>query len=203
MVDRNYFNLNKFVTAVQHAMGNWNTLINYDESTCCKQSYATNLINAATVIQSHIRGCTMRSRFGQLVAHKGESSVLSKDTMNSLHNKAALLIQDAWRKFLFCKNNQIEQYAAIKIQSYYRGWLMRKYFACKKQGVITIQRSFRFFRYRWHFHVQRKENASAIILQSYARGWMARRKANREKNLIIRMQVSGSLIVEVSFEWFL
>ncbi|XP_073016437.1 uncharacterized protein [Primulina eburnea] len=188
MDERNYFNLNKFVAAIQHAMGNWNTQSDYAENTSCKQSYATNLIDAATVIQSHIRGYTVRSRFVQIVAQKGESSVLSKNMMNSLHTKAATTIQDAWRKFLFCKKNQIERYAAIKIQSYYRGWLMRKYFAYQKQGVITIQRSFRFFRFRRHFHVQRKENASAIILQSYARGWMARRKANREKNIIIRMQ---------------
>ncbi|XP_073145329.1 uncharacterized protein [Henckelia pumila] len=188
MVGRNYFNSNKYVTTIQHAMGNWSTQSDYDENTCCQQSYATNLVNAASVIQSHIRGCIVRYRFGQMVAQKGESSVLSKDMMNSLHNKAALTIQDAWRKFLFWKNNQIEQNAAIKIQSYFRGWLMRRYFACKKQGAITIQRGFRFFRCRWHFHVQRKENASAIILQSYARGWMARRKANREKHLIIKIQ---------------
>ncbi|KZV16047.1 hypothetical protein F511_26176 [Dorcoceras hygrometricum] len=188
MVDRNYFNLNKSVAVIQHAAGNWNTQSGCDENTCCEQSYSTILINAATVIQSHIRGCTVRSKFGLMVAQKGDSSILSKDIINSLHEKAAITIQDAWRKFLFFKINQIEQYSAIKIQSYYRGWLMRKYFASKKQGVITIQRSFWFFRCRRQFYARRKENASATILQSYARGWMARRKANEEKHLNIRMQ---------------
>ncbi|KAK4398963.1 Abnormal spindle-like microcephaly-associated protein [Sesamum angolense] len=164
MVDRHHFvNLKKSITVIQKATRAWIAQRHCEGSTICNQMQNPDLINAATVIQSCIRGHIAKSAYAQRVV--------------SLKEKGSVMAQD-----------DIGHFAATKIPSHYRGWLMRKSFACKKGATRIIQRSFRSSRSRRYFQIQRQQNASVIIIQSHVRGWLSRRQAYREIDLFIRIQ---------------
>ncbi|KAL0398747.1 UNVERIFIED_CONTAM: protein abnormal spindle [Sesamum radiatum] len=180
MVDRHYFvNVKKSITVIQRAT-----------STICDQMHNPDLINAATVIQSCIRGQMAKSAYAQrAVSLKVKGSVMAQDDIvGDLQKLAAIRIQHAWRDYILNKSICCQHSAATKIQSHYRGWLMRKSFARKKQATRIIQRSFQSSRSRRDFQIQRQQNASVIIIQSHVRGWLSRRQAYREKGLFIRIQ---------------
>ncbi|KAI3456438.1 hypothetical protein Pfo_013101 [Paulownia fortunei] len=190
MADRHYFvNLKKSITVIQQAIRTWIAQRHYKASTISSQMHNPDLINAATVIQSCIRGRRVRSVYAQRVTIKEKGSVMSEeDRVDDLQTKAAIIIQHSWKEYALSKSIRSQHFAATKIQSHYRCWLMRKSFACKKRAIRTIQRSFWSSRSRRDFQIHREENISAIIIQSHVRGWMARRQACREKNIFIRIQ---------------
>ncbi|KAL0442917.1 UNVERIFIED_CONTAM: protein abnormal spindle [Sesamum latifolium] len=191
MVDRHYFfNLKKSITVIQKATRAWIAQRHCKGSTLCNQMHNPDLINAATVIQSCIRGQIAKSAYAQrAVSLKEKGSVMAQDDIVGDSQKlAAIRIQHAWRDYILNKSIRCQHSAATKIQSHYRGWLMRKSFAFKKQATRIIQRSFRSSRSRRDFQIQRQQNASVIIIQSHVRGWLSRRQAYREKDLFIRIQ---------------
>ncbi|KAL0353246.1 UNVERIFIED_CONTAM: Abnormal spindle-like microcephaly-associated protein [Sesamum angustifolium] len=191
MVDRHHFvNLKKSITVIQKATRAWIARRHCEGSTICNQMQNPDLINAAIVIQSCIRGQIAKSAYAQrVVSLKEKGSVMAQDDIvGDLQKLAAIRIQHAWRDYLLNKSTRCQHFAATKIQSHYRGWLMRKSFACKKGAIRIIQRSFRSSRSRRDFQIQRQQNASVIIIQSHVRGWLSRRQAYREIDLFIRIQ---------------
>ncbi|KAL0363236.1 UNVERIFIED_CONTAM: Abnormal spindle-like microcephaly-associated protein [Sesamum calycinum] len=191
MVDRHHFvNLKKSITVIQKATRAWIARRHCEGSTICNQMQNPDLINAAIVIQSCIRGQIAKSAYAQrVVSLKEKGSVMAQDDIvGDLQKLAAIRIQHAWRDYLLNKSIRCQHFAATKIQSHYRGWLMRKSFACKKGATRIIQRSFRSSRSRRDFQIQRQQNASVIIIQSHVRGWLSRRQAYREIDLFIRIQ---------------
>ncbi|XP_011096088.1 abnormal spindle-like microcephaly-associated protein homolog isoform X1 [Sesamum indicum] len=191
MVDRHYFvNLKKSITVIQKATRAWIAQRHCKGSTICNQMHNPDLINAATVIQSCIRGQIAKSAYAErAVSLKEKGSVTAQaDIVGDLQKLAAIRIQHAWRDYILNKSIRCQHSAATKIQSHYRGWLMRKSFACKKRAAIIIQRSFRSSRSRRDLQIQRQQNASVIIIQLHVRGWLSRRQAYTEKDLFIRIQ---------------
>ncbi|KAG8385724.1 hypothetical protein BUALT_Bualt03G0075000 [Buddleja alternifolia] len=188
MVDRHYFvNLKKSITIIQRAARAWIGQKRNNESTLYNEMYSPDLINAATVIRSCMRGWIVRSVFDRKVKKKVKSLVISEeDRVGDLQAVAAINIQHCWRSYVFGKSMRCQHSAATKIQSHYRGWLTRKSFACKKGAIKTIQRSFRCLRSRRNSEIYREE--SAIIMQAHARGWIARRQAYKEKQSLIKIQ---------------
>lgn len=191
MVDRHYFvNLKKSVIIIQQAARAWIFHKHHYGSNSCNQRYTTDRVNAATAVQSYIRGWKARSVFSQRVTQNYEMSEEDKLGDIQAAAAAAITIQRSWKEFIFHKSVQTQNSAATKIQSHYRGWLVRKSFVGRMQAIKTIQKSFRHFRSMRDFQIHKLENSSAIVIQSHVRGWIARKKAYREKHFFIMMQVS-------------
>lgn len=172
---------------------------------------------AATKIQNHYRGWLMRKKFAlkkqaiRTIQNSWKDYIINKSiqsqhvsaTKIQSHYRSRLMrksyackkqairaIQNSWKGYMVNKSIRSQHVAATKIQSQYRGWLERKKFACKKQAIRTIQRIFQCLRSRREFLMYRKGNVSAIIIQSHFRGWRAFREVHREKQIVVRMQVS-------------
>ncbi|KAL3820693.1 hypothetical protein ACJIZ3_006598 [Penstemon smallii] len=186
MVDRNLLGkMKKSIIIIQKATRDWISK-RYDKGgTLGYQVHNPDLVNAAIVIQSCIRGWTVRSVFIQRFTSK-RRGLSRRDLINRVENASAIVIQShvrGWmgRKIAFgVKQTFIlgQHSAATKIQSHYRGWLMRKSFACHMQAIRMSRRDL----------IHRVESASAVVIQSHVRGWMARKKAYREKHIFISMQ---------------
>lgn len=202
LADRHhYINLKKSVRIIQKATRAWIARRQYRERTISNKMHDSELTDATTFIQSCIRAWIMRSVYSQrLVSLQQKRLVMFEEArLNRIQTKAAIIIQHSWYDYIFNKHMHVQHFAATKIQSYYRGWLMRKKFASKMQAIRAIQGILRGSRSRREFKILREVQLSAIIIQSHIRGWMARQQADRERYLIMRMQVNCFSLLGITF----
>ncbi|KAF8409541.1 hypothetical protein HHK36_005619 [Tetracentron sinense] len=191
MVDRHGFvRLKKSVVLIQRAARTWICRRHQSDSTWTeKVASISDIINAAIVVQSYIRGMAARSRYAHMVAQVRKSELTREGRrVKAIQIKAAIKIQLAWKKFTLCNSLQNEYFAATKIQCHIRGWLMRRTFLNQRKAIIKIQSGLRDLRCRRAFQQYKTATRSAIIIQSHIRGWVARRVACRERHLIIVIQ---------------
>ncbi|XP_010276054.1 PREDICTED: abnormal spindle-like microcephaly-associated protein homolog isoform X2 [Nelumbo nucifera] len=179
MVDRlSFIKLKKSVLLIQQAARAW--IIRRRQS-----KSLLDLVRAASVIQSCIRGCIARSKYHVRVAEFRKIELLHA---KNLQMKAAITIQLAWRKFSFQNSLSKQCSAATVIQSHYCGWLMRKEFLYKREAIIKIQNLIRCLKHQRYFQQYRLETRSATIIQSYIRGWIARSEFRRKYHYIVVLQ---------------
>lgn len=152
MMDRhNFVNLRKSTLIIQRVARAWIGRRYYRGSTLCNQLSATNHDNAATVIQSCIRGWSVRSVFKQIVLEKQAATIIQSHyhgwltrTNFASKKQSAIKIQRSFR-CLRCRRVQIlrmQNISAIVIQSHFRGWMARREACKEKNKYITMQVSY-------------------------------------------------------------
>ncbi|KAK1280432.1 hypothetical protein QJS04_geneDACA018211 [Acorus gramineus] len=166
-----FLRIQKSVLLIQRATRRWMTQNHMQKGALLSEE---KFVDAATTLQSYIRGRMARSRYNSTASQIQRVNIVhgGKGKIN-LELEAATQIQIAWRKFIIRRLFLDQICAAIVIQRYWRGWLVKRNFLHQKSAILMIQSGFRLHKCQKEFKLCR---LSAIKIQRFARGQLARRK---------------------------
>ncbi|XP_024925563.3 uncharacterized protein LOC107420336 isoform X1 [Ziziphus jujuba] len=188
VVRHSFVKLKKSALVIQRAIRNWITQRRKDGNIVTHHESTSHQVNAAIIVQKHLRGWLARSRYGQRVGktERTLNLVQEKDEHDVSVNEA--VAQLVWKNSIVCNSLQTKQFAAAKIQNHFRCWLLRRRFQNQRQAILRIQSDFRMSRC-WKAYQQHKISArSATTIQSFVRRWIAQREACRHRHLIVVIQ---------------
>lgn len=154
----------------------------------------SDLVNAAVVIQKHLRGWLARSKYVKGVSKIDVTLNLcqEKDVHDLPTNED--IFQIACKNSILHNSLQNKEFSAVKIQSNFRCWLLRRRFQNQRAGILRIQSDFRMSRCWKAYKKYKIANASATLIQSFVRRWITQREACRQKHQIVVIQVSNYLL---------
>lgn len=125
MIERHtYVRIRKSVILIQRAVRKWIRQGHlWNSSNALEAKASADLLNAASIMQSYIRGRIVRSRYALMPTKSQKIETLYEEIS-----------------------------AAIKIQSHWKSWCLRKDFQHQKKVIVMIQSSFRCFNVRKKFN---------------------------------------------------
>lgn len=136
MIERHaYLRIRKSVLLIQQAVRSWIKHKHLRHSTSAlKTKDSADLLSAASILQSFIRGRLARSRYALMLTMSQKIEPVCKQI------SAALKIQSHWRNFCVRRDFRHRRKAMIKIQSSLRCLNFRKKFKEYRHAAIVIQR---------------------------------------------------------------
>ncbi|KAK7363733.1 hypothetical protein VNO77_05886 [Canavalia gladiata] len=174
---------------IQQAVRSWLSLRHQQQRIISPDLMISDIVAASITIQKFIRGWMAQSRYIRQLDQKEKALKLSQQEVTfDLHTNAAVVIQLAWKSFIYYKSTRKQHFLATKIQSSFRRWLLRKSFLNHIQAAVKIQSYFRMWRCVNTFQHFKIEFKAATVIQSFLRGWVARKDACARRNHIVEIQ---------------
>eukprot|EP00268_Persea_americana_P062936 TRINITY_DN8109_c0_g3_i5.p1 TRINITY_DN8109_c0_g3~~TRINITY_DN8109_c0_g3_i5.p1 ORF type:complete len:1431 (+),score=223.82 TRINITY_DN8109_c0_g3_i5:77-4294(+) len=136
MIERHtYVRIRKSVILIQRAVRKWiRQGHQWNSSNALEAKASADLLNAASIMQSYIRGRIVRSRYVLMPTKSQKIEPLYEEI------SAAIKIQSHWKSWCLRRDFQHQRKAIIKIQSSFRCFNVRKKFNERRQAAIEIQR---------------------------------------------------------------
>lgn len=136
MIERHtYVRIRKSVILIQRAVRKWiRRGHQWNSSNALEAKASADLLNAASIMQSYIRGRIVRSRYAFMPTKSQKIEPLYEEI------SAAIKIQSHWKSWCLRKDFQHQKKAIIKIQSSFRCFIIRKKFNELRHAAIEIQR---------------------------------------------------------------